>query len=100
MVEGYRPAERQQAGSTYLPCLVPMRAALSQVMVEIVDIHPQIGICGHTDRFPANIQTITGKSLIEGGKCTPQRSTSVRLVIFRPEQRCQDIAAMTLSRDH
>ena len=100
MVEGYRPAERQQAGSTYLPCLVPMRAALTQVMVEIVDIHPQIGTCSHTDRFPTNIQAITSESLIEGGKCTPQRPTSMRLVVFWPEQRCQDIAPMTLSRNH
>jgi hypothetical protein len=60
--------------------------AFRQMAVELVHIHPDIGLWRQVYSLPIDLHPIAHQGLVEGIDRPAQGSPSVLLVVFRPEQ--------------
>ncbi len=76
-----------------------VRPTFRQQAVKAAYIHPDVGVWIQTDGLPINLQPPFPQGFLKRRQGTAQAGASATLVIFRPEQRGQCIAAVALPRN-
>jgi hypothetical protein len=76
-----------------------MSPALRQVSAELIHIQPEIRVSIQTDCLPLDLKPPLAQDFVEDGEIPAKGSACSSLVIFRPEEASQPVAATSFARN-
>src|SRR6266699_311494 len=95
-IERHSPGKRIKAGRTNPGCWMAVFFTLLQVTVKFIYIDQDMSTGIQGNRLAINTQPVACKGFVECRERTAQGGASMSLVVFRPEQSSQGVAALRL----
>ena len=97
--EPNRLSQGLNAGGTYLSGRMAVAFARGHMLVELIHIHPDIGLWMQADLLPVHLQPVAGKGFGEDIQSSTKSRPSARAVVLGPEQVDQRSAPVAFTGD-